>query len=234
MVAAVADRARRCPERHRGAARRRRLRPVRLLRLRHRDAVLRSGGGARSPVRQLPHHGAVLADACVPDHRPQRPLERDGARGGAGCGLPGLQRHHPQRERLPVRDPGSQRVLHLRRGEVAPDTGHRDDDGEPPRQVAARSGLRAVLRLHGRGDRPVPARPGVRQPHHRSPSISRGGLPPHRGPGRQGDPVPTRPPRHCPDQTVLLVVRPRRLSRPAPGTTGLHRPLPRPVRPGLG
>lgn len=32
----------------------------------------------------------------------------------------------------------------------------------------------------------------------------------------------------------FFLVRPRRLSRPAPGTTGLHRPLPRPVRPGLG
>ena len=52
--------------------------------------------------------------------------------------LPRLQRHDPARERLPLGDPRAQRLRHLRGRQVAPHAGHRDDDGQPARQVAAR------------------------------------------------------------------------------------------------
>ena len=54
-----------------------------------------------------------------------------------------------------------QRVRHVGRRQVAPDSGHRDVGRQPPRQVAARAGLRPLLRLHGRRDRPVPPRAGA-------------------------------------------------------------------------
>ena len=80
------------------------------------------------------------------------------------AGFPGLQRDDPEGERLPLRDPRPQRLRHLRGRQVAPHTGRGDDDGQPARSLAARSRVRAVLRLHGRRDRPVPSRSRLRQP----------------------------------------------------------------------
>ena len=124
--------------------------------------------GRRAPLLELPHHGALLADAGVPAHRPQPPLERHGPHRRVRGGLPGLQRDHPARERLPLGDPGAQRVRHLRGRQVAPHARHRDDDGQPARQVAARPRVRALLRVHGRRDRPVPPRARLRQPPRRA------------------------------------------------------------------
>ena len=61
-----------------------------------------------------------------------------------------------------------------------------------------------------------------------------GGLPPHRGPDRQGDRVGA--PAEVADarQAVLHVLRARRDARAAPRAQGVGRQVPGPVRPGLG
>ena len=222
------------PQRRDRAARRRGLRAARLLRLRHRHAVLRPARRRGPPLLELPHHRAVLADAGLPAHRPQPPQQRHGAHRRARGRLPRLQRDDPARERLPVRDPPAQRLRHLRGRQVAPHAGVGDDDGQPAGQVAARSGLRALLRLHGRRDRPVPPGARVRQPLRRAAAHAGGGLPPHRGPRRPGDPLHEGPARHRARQAVLPLVHARRVPRAAPGADGVHRPVPRPVRPGVG
>ena len=65
------------------------------------------------------------------------------------------------------------RLRHLRRRQVAPHPGRTDGGGEPQGQVAARSGLRPLLRIHGRRDRPVPPRPRLRQPARSTPPAPR-------------------------------------------------------------
>src|SRR5204863_3486831 len=62
MVAAGSRAAGRRAERAPARARRRRIRPARLLRLRHLDADIRRPGPRRNPAHQLPHDRALLAD----------------------------------------------------------------------------------------------------------------------------------------------------------------------------
>ena len=233
-MAARADRAGRCAQRRRRAPGRRRVRAVRLLRLRHRDPLLRRPCLGRAPLLELPHDRALLTDARVPPHRTEPPLERHGPRRRVRRGVPGLQRHHPEGERLPLGDPPAQRLRHLRGRQVASDPGHGDDDGEPAGQVAPRPGLRALLRLHGRRDRPVPPRARVRQPPRRAAPHAGGGLPPHGGPGRQGDPLHAGPARVGARPALLPVVHPGRVPCPPPRADRLHRAVPRPLRPGVG
>ena len=66
-----------CAERRRGAARRHRLRPVRLLRLDHRHAQHRRARRRRTAVHQLPRHAAVLADPGIAAHRALAARRRD-------------------------------------------------------------------------------------------------------------------------------------------------------------
>ena len=68
-------------QRARVPARRRRLRAARLLRLGHPHADLRPPRRGRPALPRLPHHRDLLADARVPAHRAQPPLQR--------------RRHHP-------------------------------------------------------------------------------------------------------------------------------------------
>ena len=58
--------------------------------------------------------------SCMLD-RPQPPLERDGVHHRGRDRLPGLERPHPVRERLPVRDAAGARLQHVRDRQVAPD-----------------------------------------------------------------------------------------------------------------
>ena len=153
---------------------------------RHRDADVRPPRRGRAALPQLPHHGAVLADARLPAHRAQPPPQRDGAHRRVRVGLPRLRRDDAEGERLPVRDPRAQRLRDVRRRQVAPRARGHDGRRRAPRPLATRSRVRAVLRLPRRRDRPVPPRPRARQPPDRPAAHARGGLPPHRGPGRHG------------------------------------------------
>ena len=85
------------------------------------------------------------------------------------------------------------------------------------------SGLRALLRLPRRRDQPVGARAGPRQHPHRPAVHPGGGLPPHRGPGRPGDPDDPGPAAGRAAQAVLPLLRARRRARAAPGDRGVGR-----------
>ena len=146
------------------------------------------------------------------------------------AGFPGYNATIPHGERLPLRDPRAQRLRHVRGRQVAPHAGDRDDDGQPARPLAARPRLRALLRLHGRRDRPVPPRPRARQPPGRAAAHARGGLPPHRGPGRQGDRCSSRtcgPSR--PTSRSSSGSRPARATRRTRRRPAYIEPLPRPA-----
>ena len=88
-----------------GGARRRRLRPAGLLRLRPPHPGARPAGRRRPPVHQLPHHRPLLPHPVVPPDRAEPPQQRHGTGGRAGHRLPRLRRHHPPGQRLPERDP---------------------------------------------------------------------------------------------------------------------------------
>ena len=81
--------------------------------------------------------------------------------------------------------------------------------GSPRDKWPLGRGLRALLRVHGRRDRPVPPGARVRQPLRRAAAHAGGGLPPHRGPGRPGDPLHEGPARHRARQAVLPLVHAR-------------------------
>ena len=90
--------------------------------------------------------------------------------------------------------------------------------------------LRALLRLPRWRHEPVVSGPGLRQPPGRAAAHARGGLPPHRGPGRQVDRVHHRRPADRPRQALLPVPRLRRHPRAAPRPEGMGGQVRRPVR----
>ena len=120
LVAAVPDPAGGRAQRGAHRARRRRLRPARLLRVRHRDPLHRRRRRRGRATDQLPHHRAVLADAGLPVDRAKPPSQRHGPRGRPGEWIPRLLGAAAPRERLPLRDAADHRVRHLCRREVAP------------------------------------------------------------------------------------------------------------------
>ena len=153
----------------------------------------------------------------------------------AGDRLSRLQRHHPVRERLPLGDAARARLQHLHGRQVAPDAEQPGDRRRAVRPLAAGARLRALLRLPRRRHQPVVSRPGLRQPPGRAAGDARGGLPPHRGPGRQVDrsSSPT-PSRSTPDKPFYLHLCFGADARAAPRAEGVGRPVRRAVRRRLG
>ena len=156
----------------------------------------------RAAVQQHAHDGALLAEPLVHRHGPQPPRQRDGLHHGARLGLPGLQRRHPVRERVPLGDAGGAGLQHVHGRQVASDAEQPGDRGRAVRSLAARPGLPALLRLPRGRHEPVVSGARPRQPPGRAAEEARGGLPPERGPGRQGrlasSPTASRPTRRSP------------------------------------
>ncbi len=172
--------------------------------------------GRRAPG-QLPHHGAVLAHPGLPADRPQPPPKRDGPGGRPGQRLPGLLGGAPEGERVPLRGAAGPGLRHLRRGEVAPLPAGPDPHGCDPAVVAARSGVRPVVRVPRRGDPAVRPRPLPRQPRRPADPLLGRRLPPERRPGGPGHRVRGRPAGGRRRQAVLLVPGHGGLPLPAPG-----------------
>ena len=107
-----------CAQRRPARPRRCRLRPARVLRLRHRHPGHRPAGRRWHQAGQLPHHGPVLPHPGLSPDGPQPSPQRYGPRGRPGLGLPGILGEAATRERLPVRDPALARLCHLRRREM--------------------------------------------------------------------------------------------------------------------
>ena len=103
-------------------------------------------------VLQLPHDRAVLADARVAAHGPQRHVERDGDGRRVRSRLPGDLHSHPVRERVHLRGARRARLQHVLHRQVAPDAGRGVQPGRLQGPVAARSRVRAVLRMARRRD----------------------------------------------------------------------------------
>ena len=99
---------------------------------------------------------------------------------------------------------------------------------------SAGGGFEYVLRVHRWGEQPVG--PGAVQRHDtgRAARHSRGGLPPHRGPGRPRHQLGPSAEGVDAGQAVLRVLRPGRHPRPAPRPQGVGRPLRRAVRRRVG
>lgn len=120
-MARATTRGTRIPQRADDRARRHGLRAVRLLRQSDGDPQPRRAGRRRAALQQHAHHGAVLAVAFLHHHRPQPPRQRHGGGHRDGHRIPRLQRQHPVRERVPVRDAAAARIQHVHARQVAPD-----------------------------------------------------------------------------------------------------------------
>ena len=142
-------------------------------------------------------------------------------------GLSRLLRPHPARERLPLRDPARARLRDVRGRQVAPHARRRHEHGRLTRELAARAGLRPLVRVPRRRDAPVRAVPVPRQPLRAAARAARGRLPPERRPRRPRDRVPRRPARGRRRAAVLLLLRDRRVPLAAPRAARVDRALPR-------
>ena len=207
-----ADRARRRAQRPLSRLGRHRHRDVGLLRRSGRDADDEPHRRTRCAALAVPHHRAVLADPGVAADRAQRHHRRHGHHRGVHRRLPELQRAHPADTALLSEVLAERGLQHLLRRQVAPDPAGGVESRGHQAALAAVSRIRAVLRLHGRRDRPVVSRPGLRQPPGQPAGHARRGLSPVEGPRRQDDRVH---PRRQGDRTGQAVVH--ATSAPAPG-----------------
>ena len=140
--------------------RRHRLRPPRLLRQPDRHPQSRRARRRWAPIQQHAHDRAVFAVALVFHDRAQPSLERHVLHHGRIDRLSGRQRQHSVRERDALGNPAAERLQHLRPWQVASHALRADLGGGPLRPLAARSRLRALLRLPRR--RYAPVLPGAR------------------------------------------------------------------------
>ena len=145
-------------------------------------------------ARELPHHGALLADALLPADGTQSPLQRHGARHRAGDGIARL--HAP----IPPGTASSPRCSCRRAMPPTPSAnGISRPRTVPPRRPRARARvrprLRTLLRILRRRNAPVRARARPRQPSDRAAAQRRRGLSPHggsRGSRHRAGPRPAR------------------------------------------
>ena len=235
LVAAGAHAPRGRAQRGPRRARRRRLRPAGLLRLRHRHPDHRRPGRRRRPPGQLPHHGPVLAHPGLPADRAQPPPQRHGPGGRPGHrAIPGYWGKPPKENGFLSEILRDQRLRHLRRGEVAPHPRGRDPHGGVPGHLAAGPGLRPLVRLPRRA-RPTSSSPPSTTTTTRSGRPHRRGrLPPERRPGRPGHRVRGRPAGRRRRPAVLPLLRHRGLPLAPPGPARVDRPLPGPLRRRVG
>jgi hypothetical protein len=134
--------------------------------LRRRRADARAGPHrqGRAALHADAFHVAVLADARGADHRPQPPLGRLRGDHRAVDRLPRLQLDHRPGQRDGRPGAQGQRLRHLVVRQEPQHAGLPVQRGRPVRPMAVGHGLRLLLRLHGRRDRPVHAVPVPEQP----------------------------------------------------------------------
>ena len=113
---------------------------------------LAAGGPA---LQQLPHHGAVLADAQRAQDRPESPHRQHRLDHGDRDGLPRQHRAESEQRRAAGGNAAAQRLQHRRLRQVARNRRLGDQRVGPVRPLAHPPGLRQVLRIHRRRNRPV-------------------------------------------------------------------------------
>ena len=116
------------------------------------DGSARAG---RPALQQLPHDGAVLADAQRAQDRPESPHREHRFDHGDRDSLP--REHGPESEqrRAAGGNDAAQRLQHRRLRQVARNGRLGNQRVGPVRSLAHAPGLRQVLRVHRRRDRPV-------------------------------------------------------------------------------
>ena len=181
-------------QRRAGRARRRRVRPARLLRLGHRHP----GHSTAWP----PRGSAWPTSTPPPCARPPGPACSPGATttAAAWAGWPTWPPATPGYWGKPPRENGFLSEILRANGYATYAVGkwHLSPEDETNMaglagHLAPRAGLRPLVRLPRRRDPPVRARPVPRQPRRAATPDRRGGLPPERGPGRPGHRVRRRP-----------------------------------------
>ena len=140
-----------------------------------------------SEVQSLPHDGAVLADAAGAADGPQPPRGRDGRHHRDRHLRAGVQLDPAGHGGAAGRDDEAQRLQHRAARQVPRGAGVGDEPDGAVQPVAARQRVRVLLRLRRRRDEPVVPGAVRRRDAGRAAEDARGGLPLHRGPGRQGD-----------------------------------------------
>ena len=213
---AAAARERGSAERAVHRAGRHRLRAAGLLRQPDRDAEPGRAGRGRAALQQHAHHRAVLAVALLHHHRPQPPLQRHGVRSPSSPPATPATTAHPVRERLPLRDAAAAGLQHLHGRQVPPDA-RRSSSPRPAPTTAGRSGAASSASTASSAATPASGTPTwsttTTRSSRRHPG---GGLPPDRGPGRQGHRVHRRRQAGRPGQAVLPALLHRRDARAAP------------------
>ena len=163
VVAGTDESARGPDQRAAGAARRRGLRRLRVLRLGDRHTHDRPARRRRPALHRLPHHGDVLDHPGRAAHRAEPPLGRDGLPGELRQRVPGISRQDRRRRADARRTAATPRLPQLPRRQVARDPADRDRADRAVRRLAARPWIRPVLRVPRRRDRSVLARTRARQ-----------------------------------------------------------------------
>ena len=204
-----AERARRPLRRHR---------PCGLVAVRRadRDADAATTRRQRADVFAVAHDGALLADPIGLPDRAQSPSERVRDHLRDVDRLSGLQLPHSARVRDDGDGPPRRRLEHVLGREEPQHAGRRVDDGLVEEGLAARPGLRPLLRLPRRRDEQLVSRPRRGQPLRRPAVRPRGRLPPLEGPRRQGASVHPRLEAVGAGQALVPLVLPGREPRAAP------------------
>ena len=213
--------------------RRRGLRRLRHLRRRHPDAGARPHREGRAALHAVPLHRALLADARRADHRPQPPLGRLRRHRRTGHRLSRATTRSSARTTRPI---GTilrrQRLRHVVVRQEPQHAGLPVQRRGPVRPVAVGHGLRVLLRLHGRRDRPVEALP-VPRPHADLSVDRQARLQPDHRHGRRRDRLHATAERGGARQAVLRLLRAGRHARAAPADEGMDREVQGQVRHGL-
>ena len=131
--------------------------------LRHAERLRRTGAHAvggpprqpRPALQPVPHHRALLAHADGPALRPQPPHEQHGQHHRDGHGLSGQYRTATRRRRAARGDAAPERLQHRLLRQEPRDGTLGSQRFRPDRPLADALGLRQVLRLLRRRDRPV-------------------------------------------------------------------------------
>ncbi len=214
------------------ADRRRRLRRAEHVRRSHPHANDGPPRAVWPALQQLPHDGALLADAQRAQDRAEPPHRQHRLDHGDRDGLPRQHGAESEQRGAAGGDAAAQRLQHRRVRQVARNRRLGDQRVGPVRSLAHAPGLRQVLRLHRRRDRPVVPAHLRRLDQGRSAEDAE--LPLHRGHDQPGHQLGEGAAVDDAGQAVLRLLRDRRDACAAPRAEGVGRQVQGPVRQGLG
>ena len=219
-------------ERRRGAARRHRVRTVERLRRTDPHADARPARERGTALQQFSYDGALFSDAHGASDGPEPPRQQRRGDHGARDGIPGEYGHPAGERRASGGDAAAQRLQHGGLRQVPRNASLGGLDFRALRPLAHALRVRQVLRFHRRGDEPVGA--GDLRRHDSSRARPDARLSLHRRHDEPGVGLDAGPALADAAEAVLRVLRDRRAPCAPSRAEGIHRPLQRQVRPGMG